>query len=125
MMYVERRLVAQRLIDKQVTGNAGYPLLSPDNMADFHGVVVHDIGQGICRIAGRSQAAAYVRPALFASRQGVPMRNSNNRHRPVLPGVRQPACINQGAATDSKVRNLLPYPAPRPSPDPATLHLDR
>ena len=50
-----RRLVAQRLVQKQVPGRAGYPLLGPDDVADFHGVVVDDIGQVIGRVAVRLQ----------------------------------------------------------------------
>ena len=46
-----RRLKSQSLIQEQVTGGAGEPLLSSENMSYLHKVVINHIGKVIGRVA--------------------------------------------------------------------------
>src|SRR4030042_5107594 len=67
MMNVKRRRISESFVYSQVHRNAGYPLVSPDNVRDFHRRVIDYIGQVVGWIAIRFQHDEVVNRAVIES----------------------------------------------------------
>ncbi len=64
-MRIFRRSISKRLVHEQMPGCARYPLLTPDNVGYFHGIVVNDVSQVIRRVTVRFQHHKIIDGAVF------------------------------------------------------------